>query len=156
MLAQQLLSPASATLLEWGKFRRADNLSESGQPKASGGAKGARIVFIIMALFFLIFGLPYLLTGFETGDYFTLILGFFMFTLFFSFISAARSAPVQTPIFRTVTISKCTNCEYTEVRDFQKGDYVYKTLGKCKDCKGEMYIRSIYTVPVQKTQLSAS
>jgi hypothetical protein len=129
-------------------------LSESGQPKTSGGAKGIRVVFIILALVFLIFGLPYLFMGFQTGDYFSMILGFFMFTLFFSFISAARTAQVQAPLFRTVTVSKCTNCEYTEVRDFQKGDYVYKTIGKCKDCKGEMYIRSIYTVPVQKTQLS--
>lgn len=131
-------------------------MSESGQPKTSGGIRGVRIVFVILAFVFLIFGLPYLLMGFETGDYFTLILGFFMFTLFFSFISAARAAPAQNPIFRTVTVSKCSKCEYTEVRDFQKGDYIYKTLGKCKDCSGEMYIRSIYTIPVQKTQLSAS
>jgi hypothetical protein len=132
------------------------SLSDSEPRKAGGAAKAVRIVFIVVGILFLVIGLPYLLAGIESGDFTTLILGFLMFTFFFSFLSAARRGPVQTPIFRTVTVSKCSKCEYTQVRDFQKGDYVYKTLGKCKDCEGEMFIRSIYTIPVGKTQLSAS
>jgi excinuclease UvrABC ATPase subunit len=63
--------------------------------------------------------------------------------------TAIRTPPV-TPVSRTVSVIKCYKCQYAEVRDFQKGDYMYKTVGKCKDCQGDMYIRSIYTVPIQK------
>jgi hypothetical protein len=131
-------------------------LSDSEQPKASGGVRGTRIVFILIGLICLVYGLPYMLGGLQSGDYTSFILGFFLFMLFFSFIGAARSSPSQNPIFRTVTVAKCSKCEYTEVRDFQKGDYVYKALGKCKDCEGTLYVRSIYSIPVHRTELSPS
>ncbi|WXG43228.1 MAG: hypothetical protein WED04_04130 [Promethearchaeati archaeon SRVP18_Atabeyarchaeia-1] len=131
-------------------------MSDSQPPRSGGAVRGVRIIFVIIGLICLFFGLPYLYAGIETGDYIAFILGFFLFSLFFSFLSAARSPPRQTPIFRTVTVLKCSKCEYTEVRDFLKGDYVYKNVGKCKDCDGEMFVRSIYTVPAQKTQLSPS
>jgi hypothetical protein len=129
-------------------------MSESERPPARTGIRGPRIVAAVIAAICLMVGLSYLLTGYQNGDYFSFILGLFVFSLFFSFMSAAWRVPIHNPVFRTVTVTKCSKCEYTEVRDFQRGDYVYKNLGKCKDCEGEMYIKSIYTVPVQKTQLS--
>jgi hypothetical protein len=131
-------------------------LSDSERPKPSGGARGARIVAAMIAVFCLIFGLSYLYTGFQNGDQISIIVGFLIFSFFFSLIGSAWRAPVVNPLFRTVSVIKCDKCQYTEVRDFQRGDYMYKTLGKCKECEGEMFIRSIYTIPIQKTQLQAS
>lgn len=50
--------------------------------------------------------------------------------------------------WHTVSQIKCEQegCEYSEIRDFQEGDYVYKKLGRCPSCGGQdtLYIDLIY------------
>jgi hypothetical protein len=131
-------------------------LSESDQPAPARGATKARLVAAIIGLLCLLTGMSLLVQGWETNDQISVILGLFVFSLFFSFMGAAWRVPVVNPIFRTVTVAKCSKCEYAEVRDFQRGDYIYKVLGKCKECSGDMFVKTIYAVPLQKTQLSPS
>lgn len=126
-------------------------MTQSEQPQRSGSNRGTRISVAIIAVFFLVFGLWYLYTGFQNGDQLSIIVGFLIFSFFFSLMGSAFRRPVVNPLSRTVSVIKCFKCQYTEVRDFQRGDYMYKTVGKCKDCQGDMYIRSIYAVPIQKT-----
>ena len=121
------------------------------QPQRSGGNRSGRAVIAVIAVFFLLFGIYYLYQGFQSGDQITIIVGFLIFSFFFSIMGSAIRSPVVAPLSRTVSVIKCEKCQYTEVRDFQKGDYMYKVVGKCKDCQGDMYIRSIYTVPIQKS-----
>ena len=45
---------------------------------------------------------------------------------------------------KTVTSIACYNCKFNEEREFERGDYIGKTLGKCPKCKGQRYIKSIY------------
>jgi hypothetical protein len=105
---------------------------------------------------FLMGGLYIFMQGLQANDQVNIFLGFLVLIFAFSFVNAAVRVPQQVPVFRTVTVAKCSKCEYAEVRDFQRGDYVYKALGKCKDCGSPVYARTIYAIPVQKTQLSSS
>jgi hypothetical protein len=131
-------------------------LSDSNQPPPGKGVTGARVVAVFIGLLFLMAGIYLLNEGFESGNMFIIMLGLLVFSLFLSFTSAGVRVPVQNPIFRTVTVAKCSKCEYAEVRDFQRGDYFYKVLGKCKECSGDMYVKTIYAIPLQKTQLSTT
>jgi predicted nucleic-acid-binding Zn-ribbon protein len=47
---------------------------------------------------------------------------------------------------KTVTSIACYNCKFSEEREFERGDYIGKTLGKCPKCKGQRYIKSIYEI----------
>ncbi|MGQ4915176.1 MAG: hypothetical protein ACP6IU_10620 [Candidatus Asgardarchaeia archaeon] len=52
-------------------------------------------------------------------------------------------------IFKVISIIKCTNCEYQEVRKFKRGDFIFKKLDKCSKCNGgTLYIHNIYAVPL--------
>lgn len=50
----------------------------------------------------------------------------------------------------TKTVIKCVKCDYSETRDFKKGDYILKIEGKCPKCNSPVYIEAIYA-EVQKT-----
>jgi hypothetical protein len=52
---------------------------------------------------------------------------------------------------KTVTSLACHRCEFSDQRDFQRGDFVGKALGECPKCKNsELYIRAIYTADEKK------
>jgi hypothetical protein len=68
-------------------------------------------------------------------------------------------------IWHTVSQIKCEQegCEYSEIRDFKEGDYVYKKLGKCPLCGGQdtLYIDLIYAynplaIEPQSTEIAQS
>lgn len=50
----------------------------------------------------------------------------------------------------TKTVIKCIKCDYSETRDFKKGDYILKIEGTCPKCNSPVYIEAIYA-EVQKT-----
>ncbi len=63
----------------------------------------------------------------------------------FNFWIKGRSKKIE---WHTVSQLKCEQegCEYSEIRDFKEGDYVYKKLGNCPLCGGQdtLYIDLIY------------
>ncbi|WXG45864.1 MAG: DUF308 domain-containing protein [Candidatus Atabeyarchaeum deiterrae] len=130
-------------------------MSNPEQPQKKPGS-GARALVVIIGLLFFVAGIYLVMIGVQSDNWWIIIIGVLVFSFFFSTTGAAWRPPVQAQVNRTVTVTKCNKCSYTEVRDFQRGDYVYKTLGKCKECDGETYVKTIYTIPLQKTQLSAS
>lgn len=48
------------------------------------------------------------------------------------------------PKVDVVTILECPSCELKRVRDFQRGDYVYKDDEPCTRCEGTMLITGIH------------
>jgi hypothetical protein len=52
---------------------------------------------------------------------------------------------------QTVTRIKCDNdnCNYKEERFFQEGDYIFKEVGKCPKCNGNLYIDAIYDLELK-------
>jgi hypothetical protein len=57
-----------------------------------------------------------------------------------------RSKPVQKilELPRVLTMLECPNCDFKNVRDFQKGDYIFKENGSCQKCDNTMKITGIY------------
>jgi len=68
-------------------------------------------------------------------------------------ITSSRKS-VTVPMVEVVTIFECPSCELKRVRDFQKGDYVYKDDEPCTRCEGTMVITGIHkrAEPKKKTR----
>jgi len=47
------------------------------------------------------------------------------------------------------TTLECTQCEKKIERPFERGDYIYKNNGPCKDCSGQLVITKISTPEVK-------
>ncbi len=45
---------------------------------------------------------------------------------------------------QVMTTIECKKCNTKEVREFQRGDYVYKELEKCQKCEDTKMITAIY------------
>ena len=51
----------------------------------------------------------------------------------------------------TLTSFACHQCDFTDQREFKRGDFVGKSVGKCPKCKNDaLYIRAIYTAEEKK------
>jgi hypothetical protein len=114
-------------------------------------------VVLLVAVFIMLI-LPYLTGGFEwsISDLITLYglaaVGVLVFL-------TSNPTPQQNKSMRkaselgdlkTITSIACYGCEYTEQREFERGDYVGKTLGECPKCKGQRYVKSIYAIEEKK------
>ena len=115
-------------------------------------ARLIRIITIIIGVAIAV-GSGYLIyIGFMNNDFMTIFMGFILFSFAPSLINVGvrPPQPLIKPI-NTVTVIKCENCDYTEIRDFKKGDFIFKQVGKCQKCGGDLYIKTIYTVEPKKS-----
>ena len=55
---------------------------------------------------------------------------------------SSQKSPVEKA--EVVTILECPSCDLKRVRDFQRGDYVYKSDEPCTRCEGTMTIMGIH------------
>lgn len=53
-----------------------------------------------------------------------------------------RSLKIETPSI--VTTIECRKCGFKNVREFSRGDYVFKELEPCQKCNEKMMITAIY------------
>jgi len=56
-----------------------------------------------------------------------------------------KKSPAE-PIRQTLTILICKLCGITKVRNYEKGDFVFKRIDKCEKCEDFMEIKQIYSV----------
>jgi len=79
----------------------------------------------------------------------------FMLICFGATLIQFQKSPPE-PIRQTLTILICKLCGLTKVRNYEKGDFVFKTLDKCEKCEDLMEIKQIYSVrlksPTEKTK----
>ena len=120
---------------------------------ASGTAKISTfvlmIVFIVLALSLVALGLAvgaYLENRLDLAGY-LLVIGFIAMTLSVYVLLQSRmravSMKVETPAIMTTV--ECRKCGFKSVREFQRGDYVFKELGPCEKCPDDkMLITAIY------------
>ncbi|HME51543.1 MAG TPA: hypothetical protein VKM55_04955 [Candidatus Lokiarchaeia archaeon] len=54
--------------------------------------------------------------------------------------------PKKKKVKQVYSIYKCSEaaCAIKELHEFKEGDYVYKTVGPCFKCNGELYIDQIF------------
>ena len=56
------------------------------------------------------------------------------------------------PIRQTLTILKCKSCSAIKVRNYENGDFIFKSMGSCDKCKNSMEIDQIYSVKLKKSR----
>ncbi len=111
-------------------------------------------------LFILIFILGWLFISFNFGDnqISSWSIGFILMCLGLTFIQLQKTPPE--PIRQTLTILICKLCGLTKVRNYEKGDFVFKRLGKCDKCEELMEIKDIYSIrlksPTEKNKVQNS
>jgi hypothetical protein len=107
------------------------------------------VVLAVYALSIVALGLAASLYGSSEQPYvwiYMAVLGLISLTLATYVLMQSRrhatTMKIVTP--QVMTTIECKKCGIKEVRDFQRGDYVYKELEKCQKCDDKRMITAIY------------
>jgi len=101
----------------------------------------------LISISLIILGAVFIYTG--IGDQITSWSIGFMMICFGATVIQWQKSPVE-PIRQTLTILICSLCGLTKVRNYEKGDFVYRKMGKCSECEESMKIKQIYSVRLKK------
>jgi len=81
------------------------------------------------------------------------IVGLVVMSLGFSLLTAGRKKKEVKTSLPTVTEIRCNGCDFKEIRDYEKGDYILKPLeANCPKCSGKMTIEGVYVVREEPDQ----
>jgi hypothetical protein len=104
-------------------------------------------VFLALALSFvaLIYGLSIFYQDIETASVF-LIMGFLGVALstYVLFLTRRRLSKLKIVIPPVTTTIECKKCGFKNVRDFKRGDYIFKEGEPCQKCNEKTLITAIY------------
>ncbi|MFW6110694.1 MAG: hypothetical protein ACOC6H_01505 [Thermoproteota archaeon] len=93
-----------------------------------------------------------------TTSYYLLLLGFVGAAMsIYVLIQAKRkmqSINIEPPVITTVI--ECRKCGFKNVRDFQRGDYVFKEMEPCQKCDENRLITAIYREASEKEKKEES
>lgn len=121
--------------------------------------KSRALAIIVVLIVGVLLLLPYLVEGLVWTTLITSVLyavGMFALVLLLLTSPAQQSTKGKTKgeesgEIKTITSLACHSCEFSEEREFQKGDFIGKLLGKCPKCKNEkLYIGAIYALDEKK------
>jgi len=74
-------------------------------------------------------------------------IGMFVMAMGFALLTSGRQQKEEKPPPPTVTEIRCNSCDFKEIRDFQKGDFILKTVETtCPKCQSAMTIEGVYIV----------
>jgi len=75
-----------------------------------------------------------------------LAIGFGGIALSVYMLFQTRGTPKHTivEVPRVLTTLECPKCDFKNIRDFQRDDYVFKKAGPCQKCNETMTITAIY------------
>ena len=105
------------------------------------------IVLVVMALSLVSFALA--VNAFALGENliagYLVIIGIIAMALStYVLLDRRRRIAVKLPTPSIMTTIECRKCDVKNVREFQRGDYVFKELDKCQKCDDKMIITAIY------------
>jgi hypothetical protein len=77
---------------------------------------------------------------------FLLLIGFIAMSLsvYILFQSRKHMASMKIEAPKVMTTVECKKCGFKSVREFQRGDFVFKELEACQKCEDKMLITAIY------------
>jgi len=84
-----------------------------------------------------------------------IVIGLLMISMGFSLVTAGRANPERKPPPPTVTEIRCDSksCDFKEIRNFEKGDYILKPLtARCPKCESSMTIQGVYMVKEEEKE----
>jgi len=106
------------------------------------------IVLVVLALALVSLALAFnaFMEGEEIVAIYLVIIGFIALGLstYVLMQSRSRAAAMKIETPKTLTTIECRKCGFKNVREFQRGDYVYKDLDKCQKCDDRQIITAIY------------
>jgi len=125
------------------------------EKEAGRGERIIQLVLVLVAIIAILVGcylIYYSLTqwlDFQRGAY--LMYGFFiLILLFYVLLALPRKGKIQLTA-KTVSVLRCNQCGASMVRDFAKGDYIFKEEGRCGRCNsGTWIIEEIFEVPLRR------
>ena len=82
----------------------------------------------------------------DLNAYSFLAIGFFGLALsvYMLMQTSATSMTATTKMPRVITTLECPKCDFKNIRDFQRGDYIFKETEPCQKCEEKMKITAIY------------
>jgi hypothetical protein len=126
-------------------------MSESKTPPNATARISSFVLLIIfltlaMSLVALILATTFFSQGNEIVAGYLLLLGFIGVALSTYVLLQTRRRMmrlrIETPLINTTI--ECKKCGFKSVREFQRGDYVFKEDGPCQKCNEKMLITAIY------------
>jgi hypothetical protein len=105
------------------------------------------LVFFILSLVALFIAVESLIEQSGTlNSYSFLLIGFFGLAISIYMLMQSRGKPthVTLELPRVITTLECPKCDFKNVRDFQRDDYIFKETGSCQKCNETMRITAIY------------
>ena len=81
---------------------------------------------------------------------FNMVIGFTFICLGTTLLQMGKNT--SDPIRQTLTILKCKSCSAIKVRNYEDGDFVFKSMGTCDKCNNSMEIDQIYSVKLKKSR----
>ena len=61
-----------------------------------------------------------------------------------------KPAPAALKLPKVITTLECPKCDFKNIRDFQREDYIFKDAGPCQKCNETMKITAIYREAKEK------
>ena len=88
---------------------------------------------------------------------FLLLIGFIAMSLsvYILFQSRKHMASMKIEAPKVMTTVECKKCGFKSVREFQRGDFVFKELEACQKCEDKMLITAIYKEVKEKEKTYA-
>jgi hypothetical protein len=82
----------------------------------------------------------------EIAAYYLLLIGFLGVALstYVLFQTRKRIRRLSIKIPSVTTTIECRKCGFKNIRDFQRGDYIFKEVDPCQKCNENMLITAIY------------
>ena len=104
------------------------------------------LAVLALSIIALLFGVNAYLEGNENVALYLISIGILSMGLaiYVLFQSRKRMAKMKIEEPKMMTTIECRKCDTKEVREFERGDFVYKELDKCDKCEDNKIITSIY------------
>jgi hypothetical protein len=104
------------------------------------------LAVLALSIIALLFGVNAYLEGNENVALYLISIGILSMGLaiYVLFQSRKRMAKMKIEEPKMMTTIECRKCSTKEVREFERGDFVYKELDKCDKCEDNKIITSIY------------
>jgi predicted membrane protein len=120
--------------------------SSSATAKISSFLMAIVLVVLALSIVALFLSVNLFLAGNEIVAGYLLIIGFIAMGLsvYVMFQSRKRAASLKIEAPKVMTTVECRKCGIKNVREFQRGDFVYKDLDPCQKCDDKMVITAIY------------
>jgi hypothetical protein len=118
----------------------------SSSPTTGFSSYALMIVFTLaLSLMLIILGAFFFSNEVETEEV-LLLIGFLGLALstYVLFQTRRRIARLKIEAPKTLTTIECQKCGFKNVREFQRGDFIFKDFEPCQKCNDKMMITAIY------------